>query len=1626
MPDYNLGRATGEILITADTEGIRKAQAEMAATAAEAEALDASMGKVNKQFDENRRGSSLTAEQLVNQRGRLEELRLAHERYSQTYQDAAKKREEIDRKLQRARDDENVSGERLLRLGRDLQRAKDDEERTLLRMETAYEKYQTRLSVVRLEVERFNQAHLDAATGLRNFARGAEEAGRSVEQLGNKLSGIVRILGTTGIYGLFGGAAGGGLGLLGGSGLQGLTVGLGGVVEIVKDFAGAMLLVPGVVNAAVISLGTLKVGFHGIAEELANLDDPQKFVEGLRELAPAAQQAMIQIQTFTYAFRGARQEVQESLFAPILADIQPLVQTWLPQLMNAGQQIANQFGQAMHQVFGFFQQPEVVQGFQLFVNNLVQGFQAARNAIQPFLQAWNTLATVGSSVFERLGRAITTIAIEFNNWVQRASQSGEILRLINAALDGFTALGNIIADVAVGIANIFDVASKTGGSFLITIEKIAEEFRAWTESAKGQTSLTSFFTLLKESADAARPIIHDLGSGIATIASTLAHLGVAIGPGLKTFFDDLAKALKELEPAIIAMAPAINEFLTAFGGALVQIVEQLGPQLPNVFKSLADSLVELGKILPVVVPLLAGLLEHITPHEIELVISLATAFKLVGTAMAAVDFVKMISNPIGLVVVAIALLIVGIGELITHWDTVKQKVGEVTEKFGGLSGVIKGLKEDWDAFTGTISRWIDDVVNAFSGGWDKLTSALGGLKDKIVGYWNNINWTQLGKDIVQGMVDGILDAAGLSSLKNAVHTAMGVTKDATPGSRAKTGPWSTISPEEAGTKLVTDYAAGMSAGTPAVADASSGVAASTSGGLSGGAGTGTGGGGTSGGSGSFTTAGQIGISGKGLAGGSGFDQWVSFITQDMSAWSQIFHGAFDLFQSISSSIVQGIKIVASIWNGGQNPLTQQGGVAGPQALANQQPIPGAQYAPLYGKAPFDWGPLLFGAQQPKAQVPGVPNVAPGRTIIGPPVLGADGKPVTPPAPAAPAAPAASAAGRANLTQDAAGNYHANDPWWEGVIQAESGGRVNPPENPTHFGMFQFSQSTWDGIARQVNPAWVGKNPGTAPADVQSQMAQQLYNQNKGNLPSQWANPYVNAHPGGTAGSIWSPAAPAPAAPAPTPAAPAPTPAAPAPTPAAPAAQAAAPATNVITDPSGEKFRLPTGMTEPRSPGGYVGNVIGPNGEPRFWRKGADGVFDLFDAQNNPITKPEAQATVGPGTGGKGLQLTPASDADKAAVAAAAAPPPAPAAPAPTPAAPAGAPPPDPKTAMQGINLSTIPIAVQQYADDCIDASAQIILSHSGINLSQDQLENTIPPGTNIDVQAAGLNKLLPQGQFRAMQGSGGSQQAMFNAIKASIDKGVGSILNVAPGSSLAGRTFAPGHFIAATGYNPDGTINVSDTAGGKQYSVTAEDAYQATQGRGIVAGTGTGPPPIGANVPPANPPASTTGDANADNAVSPPPATTGDGGHPGAGTAVAIGGGIAAAGFLGRRAYNRGVYSADAEALDFQKLMGVRNQDALDAVYGPQSAEEIASGRTSLRARFPNLGIVRGGPPGAGPTTAGESLYGGGIDVARIQEARAQLQRPGATLGAAGRTPGERLGYWGQGEPPAAVGTCSD
>lgn len=63
-----------------------------------------------------------------------------------------------------------------------------------------------------------------------------------------------------------------------------------------------------------------------------------------------------------------------------------------------------------------------------------------------------------------------------------------------------------------------------------------------------------------------------------------------------------------------------------------------------------------------------------------------------------------------------------------------------------------------------------------------------------------------------------------------------------------------------------------------------------------------------------------------------------------------------------------------------------------------------------------------------------------------------------------------------------------------IKQRESGGdysAVNPSSGAA--GAYQFLPSTWNAVAQQVDPSYVGVNPAQAPAAIQDKFAQHLYN-----------------------------------------------------------------------------------------------------------------------------------------------------------------------------------------------------------------------------------------------------------------------------------------------------------------------------------------------------------------------------------------------------------------------------------------------------------------------------------------------------------------------------------------------------
>jgi hypothetical protein len=72
--------------------------------------------------------------------------------------------------------------------------------------------------------------------------------------------------------------------------------------------------------------------------------------------------------------------------------------------------------------------------------------------------------------------------------------------------------------------------------------------------------------------------------------------------------------------------------------------------------------------------------------------------------------------------------------------------------------------------------------------------------------------------------------------------------------------------------------------------------------------------------------------------------------------------------------------------------------------------------------------------------------------------------------------------------------------WSSLRDCESGGDYGAVSGSGRYrGAYQFDQGTWDSIASQVDPSYVGVDPAAAPSAVQDLMARALYGQ-RGSRP----------------------------------------------------------------------------------------------------------------------------------------------------------------------------------------------------------------------------------------------------------------------------------------------------------------------------------------------------------------------------------------------------------------------------------------------------------------------------------------------------------------------------------------------
>ncbi|QMV43744.1 phage tail tape measure protein [Cohnella cholangitidis] len=202
-------------------------------------------------------------------------------------------------------------------------------------------------------------------------------------------------------------------------------------------------------------------------------------------------------------------------------------------------------------------------------------------------------------------------------------------------------------------------------------------------------------------------------------------------------------------------------------------IDRMGANLKQGFEKAKPTLIWLkDKGLPKIKQILGGVvtvakdvIDFFTTHWTTLkpiVLGVAAALGIWKIAQIGVNL-AMNANPVGLVITAIGLLVVGVIELVKHWDAVKRKAIEIWDRMGKLkliiaaiggpitAVVIAGLTliRHWDEVKAkAVSLW-EGIKTTFSGVGEFFTNTFQGAVEGIKGFFRPV------VDMINMLIDGI-------------------------------------------------------------------------------------------------------------------------------------------------------------------------------------------------------------------------------------------------------------------------------------------------------------------------------------------------------------------------------------------------------------------------------------------------------------------------------------------------------------------------------------------------------------------------------------------------------------------------------------------------------------------------------------------------------------------------------------------------------------------------------------------------------------------------------------------------------------------------------------------------------
>lgn len=483
-----------------------------------------------------------------------------------------------------------------------------------------------------------------------------------------------------------------------------------GAVKIGQGLGAVLALAPATIVAAGVAFGALKIALSGVGDALAAglAGDTEAFHQALEGMAPSARSVLRDVAGLKGEFDGLKKSVQGRFFGPLVDQVKPLADRFLPMIERTLGTIAGRFGEAGANTAKFLQLPAVSKQISGALTDVGAAVGNVTRGLPGLVAAFLPLVTVGADFLPRLTQGFEGATGRMAMFMVEAERTGKIKDFIQRGLDSIKDLfhtGQQLWRIFKNVAGVFSSFGGFGGIFsglgikagglLDTIEELTGKANAFFKTSAGGKAMAQIVT-----------IVRDL-------------LNAAMG-----LFQKMAGIVAPFLPQIAAFATAVENLMTAIVDAAQPVIE-----------------IFLGKILPAVTKLVEYITKN-TPLLQGILIGLFAAWAAtagaaaVATLLAALPFIAL-----GAAIAGLATLV------IIHFDTIKRWISNVwqwvSDHWPLLFGIFTGpiglaasfIVDNFDAIVEFVKKLPGRIGSAASGLWEGikagLVSALNWVIEKV-------------------------------------------------------------------------------------------------------------------------------------------------------------------------------------------------------------------------------------------------------------------------------------------------------------------------------------------------------------------------------------------------------------------------------------------------------------------------------------------------------------------------------------------------------------------------------------------------------------------------------------------------------------------------------------------------------------------------------------------------------------------------------------------------------------------------------------------------------------------------------------------------------------------------------